>query len=135
MHLDYMLVCLYYFFFFNDTATTEIYTLSLHDALPIWVISLNFPFFGSVKICDLPFSALWNCSGCTGFPHRFPRFFGYFPCARRVCRSCLPLLALWNCSGCTGFPHRFPRFFGYFPCVRRVCRFCLPLLVCCRSEE
>src|SRR5256885_7061983 len=27
--------CLY-FFFFNDTATTEIYTLSLHDALPIW---------------------------------------------------------------------------------------------------
>src|SRR5829696_7663248 len=27
-------VCI--FFFFNDTATTEIYTLSLHDALPIW---------------------------------------------------------------------------------------------------
>src|SRR5437764_14941274 len=26
---------LYHFFFFNDTATTEIYTLSLHDALPI----------------------------------------------------------------------------------------------------
>src|SRR3712207_7199587 len=25
-----------YFFFFNDTATTEIYTLSLHDALPIF---------------------------------------------------------------------------------------------------
>src|SRR6266704_3298457 len=25
----------YFFFFFNDTATTEIYTLSLHDALPI----------------------------------------------------------------------------------------------------
>src|SRR3712207_8427236 len=27
------------FFFFNDTATTEIYTLSLHDALPIFSIS------------------------------------------------------------------------------------------------
>src|SRR5258708_15588824 len=27
------------FFFFNDTATTEIYTLSLHDALPICAIS------------------------------------------------------------------------------------------------
>src|SRR5690349_24782442 len=27
-----LLVC----FFFNETATTEIYTLSLHDALPIW---------------------------------------------------------------------------------------------------
>src|SRR5215475_16227769 len=25
-----------FFFFFNDTATTEIYTLSLHDALPNW---------------------------------------------------------------------------------------------------
>src|SRR3712207_9541466 len=27
--------CVHCFFFFNDTATTEIYTLSLHDALPI----------------------------------------------------------------------------------------------------
>src|SRR3712207_8633547 len=25
-------------FFFNDTATTEIYTLSLHDALPIYIV-------------------------------------------------------------------------------------------------
>src|SRR3712207_8771938 len=30
-----MTVGCYVFFFFNDTATTEIYTLSLHDALPI----------------------------------------------------------------------------------------------------
>src|SRR2546426_12717244 len=29
-----------FFFFFNDTATTEIYTLSLHDALPILGIDL-----------------------------------------------------------------------------------------------
>src|SRR2546423_14447559 len=29
----------YLFFFFNDTATTEIYTLSLHDALPISAIA------------------------------------------------------------------------------------------------
>src|SRR5438128_11989584 len=29
------------FFFFNDTATTEIYTLSLHDALPIYRRQLN----------------------------------------------------------------------------------------------
>src|SRR5690349_22747194 len=28
------------FFFFNDPATTEIYTLSLHDALPIWVLAI-----------------------------------------------------------------------------------------------
>src|SRR5688572_32527192 len=31
-----MLLSLVSFFFFNDTATTEIYTLSLHDALPIY---------------------------------------------------------------------------------------------------
>src|SRR3954464_16106427 len=30
------LVFCVYCFFLNDTATTEIYTLSLHDALPIW---------------------------------------------------------------------------------------------------
>src|SRR5256885_12254196 len=33
-----------FFFFFNDTATTEIYTLSLHDALPILEVY--------VKSCD-----------------------------------------------------------------------------------
>src|SRR6267142_7033227 len=32
MHLSLLFL---FFFFFNDTATTEIYTLSLHDALPI----------------------------------------------------------------------------------------------------
>src|SRR5690349_22029400 len=31
----YLPVLLFFYFFFNDTATTEIYTLSLHDALPI----------------------------------------------------------------------------------------------------
>src|SRR5687767_13707445 len=31
------------FFFFNDTATTEIYTLSLHDALPIFASGLSAP--------------------------------------------------------------------------------------------
>src|SRR5256886_11886296 len=31
---------IYFFFFFNDTATTEIYTLSLHDALPIFLNKL-----------------------------------------------------------------------------------------------
>src|SRR5258706_16171455 len=30
----------FFFFFFNDTATTEIYTLSLHDALPICVVTV-----------------------------------------------------------------------------------------------
>ena len=33
--LLFFVFCLLFVFFFNDTATTEIYTLSLHDALPI----------------------------------------------------------------------------------------------------
>src|SRR5260370_25517392 len=37
-----------YFFFFNDTATTEIYTLSLHDALPICLGGLNHAEHGRV---------------------------------------------------------------------------------------
>src|SRR5256885_13196754 len=41
------------FFFFNDTATTEIYTLSLHDALPIFVRSARF-----LKSCRNPSSRL-----------------------------------------------------------------------------
>src|SRR5690349_24515140 len=36
------IISLYFFiFFFNDTATTEIYTLSLHDALPICTVFLG----------------------------------------------------------------------------------------------
>src|SRR5207253_11500781 len=35
LFLYYHCCCLCSFFFFNDPATTEIYTLSLHDALPI----------------------------------------------------------------------------------------------------
>src|SRR3712207_6908075 len=36
LHFSFM-----FFFFFNDTATTEIYTLSLHDALPIFNYELG----------------------------------------------------------------------------------------------
>src|SRR2546422_10910704 len=42
------------FFFFNDTATTEIYTLSLHDALPISLGDLAEPARASpadVRLC------------------------------------------------------------------------------------
>src|SRR2546429_5345461 len=43
---------LYLLFFFNDTATTEIYTLSLHDALPICRPSPCNP--TSMKPCSRP---------------------------------------------------------------------------------
>src|ERR1019366_3461301 len=45
-------ISLFFFFFFNDTATTEIYTLSLHDALPI-----SLPWF-IVMICGIWFTTL-----------------------------------------------------------------------------
>src|SRR3989442_2378032 len=38
MHMSSLI---FYFFFFNDTATTEIYTLSLHDALPIYTAAVR----------------------------------------------------------------------------------------------
>src|SRR6266487_3368890 len=41
LHLVYIINC--FFFFFNDPATTEIYTLSLHDALPIPIPSNSKP--------------------------------------------------------------------------------------------
>src|SRR3712207_8001327 len=37
-------------FFFNDTATTEIYTLSLHDALPIWLCVVEQVLRGAVEV-------------------------------------------------------------------------------------
>ena len=39
-------VVYFVFFFFNDPSTTEIYTLSLHDALPIWY---------GLRVCNPPF--------------------------------------------------------------------------------
>src|SRR6266513_3415302 len=48
-------------FFFNDTATTEIYTLSLHDALPIWLgkaISI-LVFLGLAEVVAVPAFALF----------------------------------------------------------------------------
>src|SRR5436305_11188316 len=44
------------FFFFSDPATTEIYTLSLHDALPISPFLLN----GSISLATL--SKVWSRS-------------------------------------------------------------------------
>src|SRR6266581_6890719 len=43
-----------FFFFFNDTATTEIYTLSLHDALPICP---------GCRICSAAWSSAAWCAG------------------------------------------------------------------------
>src|SRR6266700_8349860 len=56
------------FFFFNDTATTEIYTLSLHDALPIGHVLLRaarrsrwYP-LPAVRPCQIGRAHVWNSS-------------------------------------------------------------------------
>src|SRR3989454_11007683 len=58
-----MLISTFVFFFFNDTATTEIYTLSLHDALPICFVYPLFVCPGSrVKdeIASMPGNFRWS---------------------------------------------------------------------------
>src|SRR3712207_8428006 len=50
----------YFFFFFNDTATTEIYTLSLHDALPISKTSGPSPTSRLPRYFQRTFLNLWS---------------------------------------------------------------------------
>src|SRR6202041_2365420 len=47
------------FFFFNDTATPEIYTLSLHDALPIWPSRLSSATRSGPAAASWPAAACW----------------------------------------------------------------------------
>src|SRR5439155_25066927 len=56
------------FFFFNDTATTEIYTLSLHDALPIWGPGARRSRRGRLGAADARPAAAGRC----GLPSRRP---------------------------------------------------------------
>ena len=69
---------LFCFFFFNDTATTEIYTLSLHDALPIW----HFPIRRLVSTIhvalspELPLLLEGTLASTLPGPMRRPRFAG-----------------------------------------------------------
>src|SRR2546428_13307919 len=52
-----LVIYIYYvFFFFNDTATTEIYTLSLHDALPISEAISAYVLTDSLPEVVLPFT-------------------------------------------------------------------------------
>src|SRR2546425_5272537 len=60
------------FFFFNDTATTEIYTLSLHDALPISSPSCAPPTSAKSKLLRLR-STPSSCRACRASRRRSPR--------------------------------------------------------------
>src|SRR5207237_1243168 len=55
----------YYYVFFNDSSSTYIYTLSLHDALPIFLIlksGVNHTSRGSISTSTLPSIKLRKCS-------------------------------------------------------------------------
>src|SRR2546429_9379940 len=58
-----LFVCLLPIFFFKDTATTEIYTLSLHDALPICRENTNALFRRAVKLVNGNLITLPACPG------------------------------------------------------------------------
>src|SRR3712207_9556055 len=51
-------------FFFNDTATTEIYTLSLHDALPISCTPTSGPSSASGRSAPTPTASPRPCAAC-----------------------------------------------------------------------
>src|SRR3712207_6973302 len=55
-----------YFFFFNDTATTEIYTLSLHDALPIYLYRRRAQALGDAERLDGRLSHLGRLDPAVG---------------------------------------------------------------------
>src|SRR3712207_9483043 len=65
-------MCAFMVFFFNDTATTEIYTLSLHDALPIFTgqtLCLVPALFPDVALLHVPRAdPTGNCQ-IDGYPH------------------------------------------------------------------
>src|SRR3712207_9279154 len=71
------MISIFFIFFFNDTATTEIYTLSLHDALPICrglaAIEDRNGFHG--KVMDDPEAAIAELGGRRALlvPPRSPR--------------------------------------------------------------
>src|SRR3712207_8751234 len=80
-----MMAASYFYFFFNDTATTEIYTLSLHDALPICLcipqaFAVEIPYIAfltiasTLSVADVPVVVARNISfplaGVTTLPDR-----------------------------------------------------------------
>src|ERR1041384_3436616 len=77
------------FFFFNDTATTEIYTLSLHDALPIWHRSRR------EKDCPFPQGPRWHRDGRSEEHTSELQSLAYL-----VCRLLLEKKATPRCSFC-----------------------------------
>src|SRR2546425_11657607 len=83
---------LFFFFFFNDTATTEIYTLSLHDALPISYLAHA--------------AEPWRLPDAAALP-RFPVRFRTDPAGfHPLLRDPATLARAWAVPGTPGLEHR-----------------------------
>src|SRR5438445_12308292 len=67
----FIIFSIFYFFFFNATATTEIYTLSLHDALPIYLWASGYDVDGTDQTSLGQFSGRVQQT----YKHSVPRFF------------------------------------------------------------
>src|SRR5689334_23246365 len=93
----------FFFFFFNDTATTEIYTLSLHDALPISCLVSGF-FFCLVS------GLIHRLRGCLGRN-------GRLRLSRRCCLRLFRLIRLGRGDlRCDGLGKLFIESFGLLLC-------------------
>src|SRR5256885_16977936 len=97
-------VLIYCYFFFNDTATTEIYTLSLHDALPISLCTsvcktgrcvvvheaTRFSGYGAELVATVQEQCFWSLEApvqrVTGWDTPYPHAFEweYFPGPARI---------------------------------------------------
>ena len=60
-----------FFFFFNDTATTEIYTLSLHDALPISISNITAAYFDTQETLNGYYHLFQQILKTFGIPYGF----------------------------------------------------------------
>src|SRR6266498_3880830 len=79
-----------FFFFFNDTATTEIYTLSLHDALPISPLVPWRPSYAYIGMCvnDWPAASRGTASRAGLCDQRPAATVRQVEDRRKVCRPC-----------------------------------------------
>src|SRR2546430_14249854 len=96
MDLDWTLAAVTYmtsfYFFFNDTATTEIYTLSLHDALPISRFSRRRHFAALARVGSgggIDPEGIGICAPGTPSPHLYEGSSRERVCTRDAKPSCL----------------------------------------------
>ena len=85
----------FYLFFFNDTATTEIYTLSLHDALPIYEFRGRIMAFYSMTVVGmLPLGHLAGGAVAEKIGPRWTVFIGGLLCLAAALwfRRALPMI-------------------------------------------